>query len=94
MAKTKKNHYYVLVFTDGGPVYVTSIDNSNRWAHWDKDKKPMEFSKSYAEELVVGLNLNGNLSALVVYPFELDGHPYRYSEFECTFVRKDKEEEK
>ena len=56
MAKSKY-HYYVLVFSSDGPVYVTSIDNANKYAHWDKSKAPLEFSASYAEDLVMGLNM-------------------------------------
>ena len=40
MAKSKY-HYYVLVLSSDGPVYVTSIDNANKYAHWDKDKEPL-----------------------------------------------------
>ena len=84
----KKNHYYVLVFTNAGPVYVTSINSNNKYAHWDKDKTPMEFSKSYAESLVMGLNLNFNSSVVVVSPFVITGHPYRYDRFDCEFIEK------
>ena len=84
----KKNHYYVLVFTNEGPVYVTSVNNAERVSHWEKDKAPMEFSKSYAEDLVAGLCWNGHTSALVTYPFEITGHPYRYDRFDCEFIEK------
>ena len=53
MATTKtKNHYYVLVFSDNGPAYVTSVNYADRSARWEKDKDPKEFSKSNAEDLV------------------------------------------
>ena len=84
----KKNHYYVLVFTNAGAVYVTSIDSTNKYARWDKDKAPMEFSKSYAEDLVMGLNLNFNSSVLVVSPFEIGHQPYNYEMYDCEFIAK------
>ena len=87
----KKYHYYVLVFSNTGPVYVTSIDSSNKYAHWDKDKEPLEFSSSYAEDLVAGLNMNFNSSVLVKSTHEIKGEPYRYDDFDFTFVEKKKE---
>lgn len=89
----KKYHYYVLVFSSTGPVYVTSIDRNNEYAHWDKDKKPLEFSASYAEELVMGLNMNYNNAVLIKSNHEIKGQPYRYNAYDCTFVEKKKEEE-
>ena len=87
MAK-KKNYYYVLVFTNGGPVYVTSINSEHKYAHWDKDKAPLCFDRGRAEDLVFGLNLNFNSAVLVVSPMEIENHPYRYEEFDISFVDK------
>ena len=92
MAKSKY-HYYVLVFSSYGPVYVTSIDNSNKYAHWDKDKEPLEFSASYAEDLVMGLNLNFNYAVLIKSTREITRQPYNYEDYDCIFVEKKKEEE-
>lgn len=39
MAKGKKYHYYVLVYTSNGPVYVTSVNNMTKVAHWNKEEK-------------------------------------------------------
>lgn len=81
MAK-KKNYYYVLVFTNNGPVYVTSVDYSNKTARWDKLEKPLEFTKTSAESLVFGLNCNFTSAVVASVPFEMDYQPYRYSEYE------------
>lgn len=89
----KKYHYYVLVFTDNGPVYVTSIDNKNKYAHWDKDEAPLSLSASYAEDLVTGLILNFNSAVLVKSLVEITAQPYNYEDYDCTFVEKKKEEE-
>lgn len=89
----KKSYYYVLVFSDNGPVYVTSIDNTTRYAHWDKNEKPMVMSQVYAEDLAMGLNLNFNSCVVVKSPHEISGHPYNYEEFDCTFVRKENKDE-
>ena len=89
----KKYYYYVLVFDNGGPVYVTSVNNANRYAHWNKNEKPMAMSSSYAEDLAMGLNLNFNSCVVVKSPHEISGHPYNYEYFDCTFTRKENENE-
>ena len=87
----KKNYYYVLVFTNEGPVYVTSVDNSNKMCHWNEKKKPYEFgSKSYAEDIALGLNCNMNSCVMVCSPYEIDSHPYNYEYFDCKFEKKEK----
>ena len=87
-----KYHYYVLVFSSDGPVYVTSIDNANKYVHWDKDKEPLEFSASYAEDLVMGLNCNFNSAVLIKSQIEIHNQPYRYDAYDCKFIEKEKEE--
>ena len=91
MAKNKY-HYYVLVFTETGPVYVTSVDNSTKSVYWDRNETPMEFSQSYAEDLELGLNLNFHSAVLVKSRIVIENQPYRYSDFDCTFVEKKQEE--
>jgi hypothetical protein len=76
MAKSKY-HYYVLVFTNSGPVYVTSIPERN-FAKWDRNEKPDEFSKSMAEDIAMGLNLNGYSAQMVCSPVGVDTQPYWY----------------
>ena len=78
MAK-RKNYYYVLVMTDSGPTFVTSIPERN-WANYDKLEKPMEFgSKDYAQEVANGLCLNFQLAYMVNSNYEIPGQPYLYS---------------
>ena len=78
MAK-KQNFYYTMVMTDHGPVFVTSVNNRDKVAHWDKDEKPLELGKYGAEDLTMGLNLNFTLAFTVCSKFELDTQPYMYS---------------
>ena len=73
----KKNHYYVLVCTNHGPVFVTGIQ-SRSYAEWDKLKAPMECPKWQAEEIAYGLNLNGYTAVMAVYPFEMTHQLFYY----------------
>ena len=87
MAK-KKNHYYVLVFTNEGPVYVTDVDYSTKTASWDKLEKPLEMTKTAAEDLCFGLCCNFHNAVVVLQPVvEITNQPYRYTHFE--FVAKE-----
>ena len=36
----KKNWYYVMVMSYDGPVFVTSVNHSSKWANWNKLEKP------------------------------------------------------
>lgn len=87
MAK-KKNHWYVLVMSDFGPIFVTNISYGDRTAEWSRLEKPLEMDKSRAEDLVVGLNLNFHLAFTVVMPFELDRQPYNYENWEIEWKEK------
>ena len=78
MAK-KQNYYYVLVMTNHGPVYVTSVSNADKTAYWNDTEAPKEMSKYWAEDLTLGLNLNGHLACTVCSKYELDTQPYRYN---------------
>ena len=53
----KKYHYYVLVFTNDGPKYVTGI-LPHHMAEYDKTKKPLELAREVAEDIYTGLCLN------------------------------------
>ena len=89
MATTKtKNHYYVLVFANNGPAYVTSVDYADRSARWDKDKAPKEFSKSGAEDLAFGLCCNFFNAVVVTHRVEIECQPYNYQYFDCKFEEK------
>lgn len=72
-----KYHYYVLVLTMAGPVFVTGEEGHN-WARWEKTEPPMEFPRDYARDMVIGLNLNGHMAMVVSQPFEMETQPYRY----------------
>lgn len=93
MAKAKY-HYYVLVITNHGPVFVTSIPERN-YARWDATETPLELSKGSAEDIAMGLNLNG-YTARVVYTqhFEQMHQLYRYGEGQLEWKWKEKEEGK
>lgn len=84
----KKNFYYVLVFTENGPVYVTKVNNSCRVAHWNKEEKPLSMCKTSAEDLAMGLNLNFSSAVVVWMPYEIEAQPYRYDAFEFEFKAK------
>ena len=77
MAK-KKNYWYVLVMTNEGPKFVTSVSYMDKTAHWDKTEKPLEMDKERATDLALGLNLNMHAAFVVCQPFEIDRQPYRY----------------
>ena len=92
MANKKKNYYYVLVFADDGPAYVTSVIYAERSARWDKNETPKEFSKYDAEDLVFGLRCNGYRAVLVTTKYE-EVQPYNYKDWNLTFVRKTTDDE-
>lgn len=83
-----KNYYYVLVFTDEGPVYVTSVNNATKYARWDKDETPTALPKYYAEDLVFGLRCNGYTAVLVTTKDEQEYQPYNYKSYDCRFIEK------
>lgn len=89
MAKRKK-FYYVLVFTNAGPVYVTKVDNTNKVCYWNDADKPYEFgSEQIAVEHAWALGLNGTSCVAVVSHCEKETHPYNYEDYDCTFVKKE-----
>jgi len=88
MAK-RKNYYYVSVFTNEGPKYVTKVDYATKMSHWNTEDKPLVMSKELAEDMMRGLTWNGHMCAVVVSLWELDTHPYNYSDYTCTFNKKE-----
>lgn len=76
MAK-QKYYYYVLVFRDE-PLYVTSIDYSDKTSQWDRLGKPLEMSKDRATDLVFGLSLNFFSAVVVTSLYPLETQPYHY----------------
>ena len=94
MAAKKKpcNYWYVLVMTDSGPTFVTSVEYAPKVAHWNKLEKPLELGKYRAEDLALGLNLNLHTAFAVCSKFELDSQPYRYELGEFEWIdKKDKD---
>ena len=90
----KKNYYYVLVMTNSGPTFVTKVNHSNKTAEWNKLEKPLELEKFWAEDLVLGLNLNLNVAFMVCSKFQIDYQPYLYDRGQFEWVYKKEEEEK
>lgn len=80
----KKNYWYVVVMTDNGPVFVTGVNNMERTAYWNKDQKPLELGKEYAQSLATGLMLNFHFALPVCNTFELTEqcYNYKYGHFE------------
>ena len=89
----QKNHYYVLVMSDNGPVFVTKVNYGDKTAEWNKLEKPLEMSKASAENLVLGLNLNWNTAFLVTMQFELTSQPYNYKDYQIEWKKNDEKGE-
>lgn len=78
MANKVKEHWYVIVMTKNGAVFVTGTRGYNT-AKQDKDKPPMEYSKGYAKDMAFGLTVNGYLAFAVSTNYELKTQPYNYA---------------
>lgn len=87
MAK-KQNHWYILVFTNNGPKYVTEI-GSGKTAMWDELGKPKEFTKEWAMDICKGLLLNLFNATVVCHPLEIEHQPYYYESYTCEFKEKE-----
>ena len=83
----KKNFYYVLVFTESGAKYVTKIPERN-YAEWNELEKPLDFNKSYAEDIAIGLCLNGYSAVVVMSPYEITTQPYNYEGYELRLQKR------
>ena len=53
-----KYFYYVIVKSEQQAKFVTAIDNATKTASWERNEKPLAFSKSHAEDLAWCSNLN------------------------------------
>ena len=93
MAK-RKNHYYVLVMTNYGPVFVTSVDRTNRTAHWDATAAPLEFDKYWAEDLTMGLLCNGYTVFTVYSRIPQDTQAYIYDKGHFEWCMEDNDDDK
>ena len=89
----KKKHYYVLVMTEAGPKFVTKVNYGDKTAEWDYKEKPLEMEKVWAEDLVLGLNLNLNQAYLICQNWEIEHQPYRYEDYKLQWVKREKETE-
>ena len=75
-----KHFYYVLIACEKGQgKFVTKVDNTTKYAHWNIKDKPMEFSKQYAEDLAYCLCLNFNPAFVLRSDFKIEQH-YFYKE--------------
>ena len=75
-----KHFYYVLIACENGQgKFVTKVDNTTKYAHWNIKDKPMEFSKKYAEDLAYCLCLNFNPAFVLRSDFKIEQH-YFYKE--------------
>lgn len=86
---TRKNHYYILVLSDFGSVFVTN--NDREFSYWERTDVPMDYgSKKYAESEAYGLRLNGHKAYAITLPYELDYQPYLYDRGHWEWVRDEK----
>ena len=88
----KKHYYYVLVFTNSGPKFVTKTNNMTRDAYWNLEDKPLAFSKDDAEFMAVALTWNGNYAVTVVSTYEIEGHPYNYEKYKIEWTERNGDE--
>lgn len=58
--------YYVAVLQGKKEKYVTK--NERRDAYWEQGKEAEKFSKSIAEDIAIGLTLNGFPSYIIAVP--------------------------
>lgn len=89
----KKKWYYVMVMTNKGPVYVTGTDNATKVAYWNCSEKPMAMTKDYAEQMALGLAVNGYNAVACWFLYEHEYQPYNYDKYEISFERKGTDEQ-
>ena len=90
----KKNYWYVIVMTESGAKFVTDKDYASKTAFWDGLEPPAEFGRYSAEDLAMGLMLNGYLAYAVMSPIEIDAQPYRYNKGHFEWVLNKESEQK
>ena len=68
-----KKYYYVQVISGNRIKFITSIDNTKQISYWDDDKEFKVFdSKSFANEIAMGLCFNGYYAFVVESLYKLD----------------------
>lgn len=81
-----KYQYYILVCTDHGPKFVTSIDWTDKTCMWENNKPPLAMNKTQCENITMGLNLNWNIAYCVFSDNGLIGQPFQYEKGEFKWV--------
>lgn len=66
-----KKYYYVGVLEDRKLCMVTSINNTERNAYWEDDKKPYSMPLPMAKDIQQGLLLNGFVAVVIQSSLEL-----------------------
>lgn len=61
----KYNTYVAVFFNNKDVRYVTGVDRNT--ASWEEGKPAMQFSESFAKDIVFGLTLNGYPAAVVEF---------------------------
>lgn len=78
-----KYFYYVVVQSEQQAKFITQINNKDKTCFWEKDKKPLAISKSYAEDLAYCLNINGYPTFILTSYYEIENQ---------IFLREDKKQ--
>lgn len=92
---TKKSpeYWYLLVMTNEGPKFVTSLEWSTKTARWKSEDKPLAIDKNWVKDLFIGLTWNGHTCYPVCSPIEFDTHPYRYNIGHFEWVKNEEKKE-
>lgn len=85
--KAKQEYWYVLVFTNKGPKYVTKT-GEHKTAYWNEKEKPLELSKDWAQQMSLGLCLNGYNAIAIGSIYEVVSHPYNYEDYSIVWRKK------
>lgn len=83
-----KRCYYVLVFTNDGPLYVTDT-LPKHFAEWEKTKAPKKFSREWADDITTGLLWNGYSAVTIESRIEIEKQPYNYEKYILKFEEKE-----
>lgn len=73
-----KNYWYVLVFAEDGPKFVTKIDNASKTAYWNTEETPLPMTRDEATWMSRAFAVNGILAVAVSSFYELSSHMYQY----------------
>ena len=92
--KSKQYYYYILVFTNDGPIFVTNVEYSPKQAMWNKEQKPLEMSKEAARDVSLGLLLNFYQAYVIESPIEITSQIYLYKEGHFEWVEGVEEDKK